>query len=322
MNSRIRCFSFATLLLAAGISCSPSQAANIIHVSPDGSDNNSGASHAPLATFEAARDTVRNFRQKRREKRTQAFTVLVQPGTYPLTRTLELGSKDHDTIWKAARPDTVFITGGSDFKATGATPLTPAEKERIITVEARDKILRLDLEKAGITCDLGTLSQRGFAKAYRPLQAEISIDGKILDLARWPNGMVAKGGIFETRFEAMSKKTLTEHYPFMKGYMRNDPATPKGNVFERNITFNSGGLGGNQSFMEFKNNLDTTTDPGFADPAANQWQLDPTPEARKVLGKAFTPSSKWAASQNRCSRGYEYPCKKHSPCPLPDEYGY
>ena len=177
----------STLLLVAGPLCSLSQAANIIHVSSAGSDRNSGAPDAPLATFEAARDTIRNFRKKRKSKRTEAFTVLVQPGTYPLSRTLELGTTDYDTTWKAAQPDTVFITGGSNFKAHLATPLTPAEKERIITAEARDKILRIDLKRAGITCDLGTISQRGFAKAYRPLQAEISIDGKILDLARWPN---------------------------------------------------------------------------------------------------------------------------------------
>ncbi len=707
----------ASLLFAAGVSCVPSQAANTIHVSPAGSDRNSGAADAPLATFEAARDLIRKVRKRSKAWQGKSITVLVQPGTYPLANTLELGSMEHTTLWKAAKPDTVFITGGSNFSAQDASPLTAAEKERIITTEARDKILRIDLKKAGVTCDLGTISQRGFAKAYRPLQAEISIDGKILDLARWPNkgekhipitkvidkgsiprngdysdrggiiqygadrvgqwsnaqdawiygyfahgysddsvkikkidpekktletvqpsrygfmsgkpwraffgfnlfeeidkpgeyyidrqarvlyfyppsgfdaqtstlsiselstpmvaientknvtlegftfentrgmgiymeeshqcvvdsctlrnigllaivigngvepgkgslnefddsilkrkasprilgsineriyadtsferrggsenvvvnchiydigcgglhigggsfktltpsknrvenchihhvnrvektyrsavnldgvgqivrhnliedtlqsaiyfhgndhlieynefnrcltygddmgviyygrnptelgntvrynlfqdcarghtsstpiiyaddgannfivhgnifvrcgagftillgggsfhqihdnvfiqcakamqignrlkgwakSMLAKDGIFETRLEALDKKTLIEHYPFMKGYMKNDPATPKGNVFERNIVFNSGGLGGSQSFMAFKNNLDTKTDPGFADPAANQWQLDPTPEARKVLGKAFIP---------------------------------
>ena len=177
----------ASLLFAAGISCVPSQAANTIHVSPAGSDRNSGAADAPLATFEAARDLIRKVRKRSKAWQGKSIIVLVQPGTYPLANTLELGAMEHTTIWKAAKPDTVFITGGSNFSAQDASPLTAAEKERIITTEARDKILRIDLKKAGVTCDLGTISQRGFAKAYRPLQAEISIDGKILDLARWPN---------------------------------------------------------------------------------------------------------------------------------------
>lgn len=174
-------------LLIASLGCATLQADNTFHVSSTGKDANPGSEDAPLATLKAARDAIRNVRQNDMAKRKQDFTVIVHPGSYRLTETLELGPKEYDTTWKASQAGTVIITGGPEFSAKSATPLTDSEKSRILTTGAADKILRIDLRQAGIDIDLGEIRQRGFASPYRPVQSELFIDGKPLHLARWPN---------------------------------------------------------------------------------------------------------------------------------------
>jgi len=175
-------FSLTFFILTASL-----QATNNIYISPSGKDGNVGKQDAPVATFKGARDTIRNIRQNDKAKRKESFTVIVAPGTYQFTETLELGTKEYNTTWKAAKPNTVFITGGPHFSAKFATPLTDSEKTKIITKEAADKILRIDLKKVGINIDLGKIQQRGFANPYRPMQSELFIDGKAQYLSQWPN---------------------------------------------------------------------------------------------------------------------------------------
>jgi len=179
---------FQLIALACLLSIFPINAANnTIYVSPSGNDTNPGTQTAPLSTLEAARDAIRNIRQSNKAKRAEPFTVIVEPGKYQLTRSLALGPKEYNTTWKASKPGSVFITGGPQFSAASATHLTDTEKAKILTPSAADKILRIDLKKAGIRIDLGKIQQRGFAKPYRPLQSELFIDGQALTLARWPN---------------------------------------------------------------------------------------------------------------------------------------
>lgn len=157
----------------------------MVHVNPATKESTTS-----FHTFQKARDAIRTIRQKDPGKRKETFTIIVAPGTYLFTQTFELGPKEFNTIWKAEKPNTVFLTGGPSFSAQSATLLTDSEKARIITKETADNILRIDLKKAGVQIDLGKIQQRGFAKPYRPMQSELFIDGKAQHLSQWPN----KGG--------------------------------------------------------------------------------------------------------------------------------
>ncbi len=175
------------ITLAFIFSGSPVLAENTLHVSIKGKDSNDGSLEAPFASFVAARDAIRQVRQSDVVKRKEPFTVVIHPGTYYFETTFELGEKEYDTTWRAAKNGTVFISGSQDISAKKVTALTEDEKAGIISPEARSEILRVDLSESGVTGDLGILHQRGFALPYRPMQTELSINGKAQRLARWPN---------------------------------------------------------------------------------------------------------------------------------------
>ncbi len=102
----------AGMVLVAG----PAAAAappTVLFVSPHGDDANPGTGRRPVRTPEHARDLVRAMNQRM----TADIVVLLLPGTYRLTRSLELDARDsgtggHRVIWTGlplARP---VISGG------------------------------------------------------------------------------------------------------------------------------------------------------------------------------------------------------------------
>jgi len=85
-------FSSITLTGVTLISiCSSAYAQNTIFVNPSAKE-----SKTTVHTFQQARDAIRYIRQNDPAKRKTTFTVLVAPGTYQFTHTLELGPKEYN----------------------------------------------------------------------------------------------------------------------------------------------------------------------------------------------------------------------------------
>lgn len=149
--------------------------ASEFYVSPSGRDDQPGTRERPFATLERARDAVRRVKNP---------TIVLEPGTYSLARTLVLDGRDSGTSWKG-RPG-ARITGGVAVPGAAVKPVSdPAILDRLLP-EVRGRVMEVDLRALGIT-DLGEIGPRGFRRPYVPAPLEPVLDDEPLSLARWPN---------------------------------------------------------------------------------------------------------------------------------------
>ncbi len=80
-----------------------------LYVAPDGDDANPGTLERPLATLQAARDTLRQTRAKGAE---QQATVWLRGGRFILDETLVLTPEDSHTTYRAYQGETPVVSGG------------------------------------------------------------------------------------------------------------------------------------------------------------------------------------------------------------------
>jgi len=159
-----------------------------LHLSPNGSDTNSGTRARPFATLERARDAVRQLRQDSRLGR-GGVTIWLGGGDYLRTNSLELTTADSGTpevpvIWRAHGNERVRLLGGC--KLSGFGPVTnPAVLARL-PEPARGHVVQVGLASLGVT-DFGRMSSRGFGRPLSPAHCELFFDGRPMTLARWPN---------------------------------------------------------------------------------------------------------------------------------------
>ncbi|RYG47622.1 DUF1565 domain-containing protein, partial [bacterium] len=142
-----------------------------VHLSPSGVDTGSGTAGAPVRTLARALEIVRGKGGK----------LVLAPGDYPQTDTLELGEKESGIRIEGGGK--ARILGGKVVK--GWRPVTdPAILERLAPA-ARDHVREVGLEEAGLTP--GTLKYRGFADGKANSALELFADGKPMQIARYPN---------------------------------------------------------------------------------------------------------------------------------------
>jgi hypothetical protein len=80
----------------------------VFYVSPKGNDNNPGTRNLPYQSLDAARDAARNAGAELKK-------IVILPGTWFLSETFELNSKDNGLIIEAEVPGTVSIYGGQEI---------------------------------------------------------------------------------------------------------------------------------------------------------------------------------------------------------------
>ena len=171
-------------LLALSLSALAVRGATVLHVSPDGRDDQPGTRDAPLATLAGARERVRQTKEKG-----EAVTVEFAPGVYtfsePVTFTTEdSGTSDLPIVYRAARGREVRFTGGREV--SGWRPVSDEAVRKRLPQEARDHVRVADLGAQGIT-DYGKLTVHGFAIGSKAAEAELFFDDVPMTLARWPN---------------------------------------------------------------------------------------------------------------------------------------
>jgi len=172
------------LPLALGLSATGAE----FYVAPDGSDANPGTKRKPFATLEAARDAVRQLKQKS-EAPKGVVNVWIRGGTYVRERSFELTAADSGApgspiMYRGYRDEAPRLLGGQvvrDFQS-----VRDAATLQRLPEAARAHVLVADLRAQGIT-NFGELRSRGFGRSLTPAHLELFFDGQPMTLARWPN---------------------------------------------------------------------------------------------------------------------------------------
>jgi hypothetical protein len=178
------------LSLFAGLSSFSQTGKSLFYVSPVGNDSwsgtlaqpNSGRSDGPFATFERARNAVRDLRNEGRTPE-KGITVAVRAGTYHLAKPFRLSSEDSGTEaqpvhWRSYNNEEVILSGS--VPVGGFHRVTDTAVIKRLAPSLREKIVVVDLKSQGIS-DYGEITQRGSPGI------ELFYNGKRMTVARWPN---------------------------------------------------------------------------------------------------------------------------------------
>lgn len=133
-----------------------------------GDDTHPGTRSKPLASLEVARDRLRTLPHGK-------HTIILLPGTYPRTNSLDLDGRDSGLTIRG-KPGARLL-GGQVI--TGWNPSTDPR----IPEAARGKVVQVKP-----LADWGSLRRRGFSVEPSPAPPELFVNGVPQTLARWPNG--------------------------------------------------------------------------------------------------------------------------------------
>ncbi len=163
-------------------------------VAPNGKPDNPGTKALPFGDLQTARDAVRRLKSEQGLPK-GGVAVLVAPGVYPVTSTLELteedsGSVDAPIVWRATEAGTARLSGG--VLLSGFERVSDELVLNRLPEEAWGKVVEIDLKSAGIA-DYGVMKQRGPGAPAHPL-LEFFFDGRAMRMARWPNEGYLKTG--------------------------------------------------------------------------------------------------------------------------------
>ncbi len=173
-------------------------------VAPDGDDSAAGTEAAPFATLARARDAIRELRAEG-ELPVGGVTTFVRGGLYRAEEAFALSEEDSGTeaapiVYRAYPGETPRFHGGVEL--IGFEPVTDEAVLARLPEAARDHVLQVDLAAAGID-DVGSLGLRGFglSGANAHPWVDLYVDGRPMELARWPNeGFVETGPVHRGGF--------------------------------------------------------------------------------------------------------------------------
>ncbi len=171
---------------------------SLFYVSPGGSDKNTGTRDKPFATLARARNAVRE-RKKNKGLPAGGMAVILQPGTYPVSETLNLTKEDSGTaespvVYRAEKPRTAVLNGGIRL-----SELKPVSDKHVLTrlpEASREKVRMVDFNARGIT-EFPEFNAHGFQLPVVP-HIQLFFNSKPMPLSRWPNkGFVKTGKVLK-----------------------------------------------------------------------------------------------------------------------------
>ena len=184
-------------------------------VSTGGDDTNPGTKEAPFKTPEMARNTIRQLEVLGRDP----ITVWFYGGRYHFDKSFELTEKDSGTeksqiSYKALPGQKVYWDGGSvlsEYK-----PLKNPKVLKRIPAGSRDKIIEINLNHLEAN-KFGKFGPRGFNRKEFSAPAELFVNGKPQNIARWPNqGRIELGEVIDKggapRYGGSSRRGATFKY--------------------------------------------------------------------------------------------------------------
>jgi hypothetical protein len=164
----------------------------LIYVAANGTNTASGFINSPLQTLDAARLKIKSLKAAGVQ---DPITVLFREGDYPIRNTVAFSSSETGTPaapiqFKAYPGERVRFLGGEKISFNEFTPIeSESLKQRLLSVEARDKVLQVDL-KAKSILDYGQIYRRGYGlSTFFPTSPamELFMNGIPQTLSRWPN---------------------------------------------------------------------------------------------------------------------------------------
>jgi len=166
-------------------------------VTSDGDDANPGTRDRPFATLQKARNAIRDLKSNGKLPR-GGVTVLIRGGTYSVRQTFDLTEADSGTaeapiVYRAFPGEAPVFVGG--VRLDGFRPVTDSATLARLPDASRDKVLRIDLKEKGVT-EYGSLMPRGYGLSGYPTNpwVDLYVDGRPMQLARWPNEGSVKVG--------------------------------------------------------------------------------------------------------------------------------
>ena len=169
-----------------------------IYVSLEGKDNNPGTKEKPFATIARAQEEARKIKSGKGMPE-GGIAVYLRSGKYFITESItfekeDSGTADAPIVYRSYPGEEVRIIGGR--QVTNFKPLADPDILRRLPEESKRKVWVVDLaEKAGIN-DYGQLMNRGSYIKSNPAALELFFNGRVMQLARWPNkGWVKVAGI-------------------------------------------------------------------------------------------------------------------------------
>ena len=174
---------------------------NDFYISPNGNDQNPGTKSKPFATWERARDEIRELKNQGKLTN-KKVTVWLRKGNYSLNNTFELNEKDSGTlenpiIYSAYPGEEVHINGSKNIPSSSFTPVNDPQNLHLLLPEAQKQVYQVNLKKLGIT-DFGTHKQYGHALPVVPAPLELVFNHQIVQLARYPNdGFIQIGKVID-----------------------------------------------------------------------------------------------------------------------------
>jgi hypothetical protein len=168
-----------------------------IFVDTKGNDSQGiGTIDQPFATLERARNEIRKIKQEGSDVR--SFQIFLRGGIYFRSDAFELSEEDSGTedapiIYSAYQEETVTIHGGIRIPVENCKKVSDPEIISRFSQGVRNKIQEINLNAAGID-DYGQLHPVGFGRPYKPVWAELFVNGEPYSLARWPNDSTLKMG--------------------------------------------------------------------------------------------------------------------------------
>ena len=163
----------------------------VLYVAPNGSDAAAGTIEQPLATLDAARDTLRQ-RKQAGTLGGRGATVIVRGGQYHVLHPFTLTAQDSGEAsapirYRAAEGEIPIFSGG--IRLEGFQPVTDAAIVARLPESERGKVVHVALAGYGIS-NLQPLRLGGFNSGLGFTThhvMELFFDGKAMPMSRWPN---------------------------------------------------------------------------------------------------------------------------------------
>ena len=168
----------------------PEVEGTVIYVDVAAEDGGDGTEEAPFKSIPQAQAKIREIKSGEGLPE-GGITVLLASGNYPLMDAITFTAEDSGTeecpiTYMSAKKNGAVLNGGITIDPSDFTPLDEDEKAIINDEAAKDKILKLDLSRYGITSDdLGSMDTLG--NAYETGPAEIFVNDERLYLSQYPN---------------------------------------------------------------------------------------------------------------------------------------
>jgi hypothetical protein len=154
----------------------------VIHVfATKGSDQGDGSAEAAFKSLPTARDAIRAIK-KTGGLPAGGIEVRINAGHYRPGETLRLTAEDSGTpqapiVWRGVDRERVIFSGGTPLNPALLAPLASFAAQERLHPDARGNVLGMDL--LSIDCD----AVFGGKGSY----GQLSMNGHLLQLARWPN---------------------------------------------------------------------------------------------------------------------------------------